>query len=107
MQHLESAGLPPAHAPVARGIRAAAAVMITLVAPVISMSGALTTGLNGTSPAVKFPPGYGVALAATEAATTIGLGGGDHRASRSCEAAGPPQRRIRARSSLSPGLRAA
>jgi hypothetical protein len=71
MQHLESAGLPPAHAPVARGIRAAAAVMITLVAPVISMSGALTTGLNGTSPAVKFPPGYGVALAATVAATTV------------------------------------
>jgi hypothetical protein len=35
------------------------------------MSGALTTGLNGTSPAVKFPPGYGVALAATVAATTV------------------------------------
>ena len=71
MQHLESAGLPPAHAPVARGIRAAAAVLIALVAPVISMSGTLTTGLNGTSPAVTFPPGYGVSLAATVAATTV------------------------------------
>ena len=71
MQHLESAGLPPAHAPVARGIRAAAAVLIALVAPVISMSGTLTTGLNGTSPAVGFPPGYGVTLAATVAATTL------------------------------------
>jgi hypothetical protein len=71
MQHLESAGLPRAHAPFARGIRAAAAVVIPLVAPVISMSGALTTGLNGTSPAVKFPPGYGATLAATVAATTL------------------------------------
>jgi hypothetical protein len=35
------------------------------------MSGALTTGLNGTSPAVKFPPGYGASLAATIAATTL------------------------------------
>lgn len=31
----------------------------------------LTTGLNGTSPAVRFPPGYGVSLAATVAATTV------------------------------------
>jgi len=61
---------PPAHAPFARGIRGAAAVLITLVAPVISMSGALTTGLKGTSPAVGFPPGYGATLVATIAATT-------------------------------------
>jgi hypothetical protein len=46
-------------------------VLIALVAPVISMSGTLTTGLNGTSPAVTFPPGYGVSLAATVAATTV------------------------------------
>jgi hypothetical protein len=38
---------------------------------VISTSGALTTGLNGTSPAVKFPPGYGATLAATVATTTL------------------------------------
>ena len=37
----------------------------------ISMSVTLTTGLNGTSPAVTFPPGYGVSLAATVAATTV------------------------------------
>jgi hypothetical protein len=33
MQHLKSAGLPLAQAPFARGIRGAAAVLITLVAP--------------------------------------------------------------------------
>jgi hypothetical protein len=71
MQHLESAGLPPAHALFARGIRGAAAVLIILVAPVISMSGTLTTGLNGTSPAVRFPPGFGASLAATIAATAV------------------------------------
>jgi hypothetical protein len=67
----ETAGLPPAHAPFARGIREAAAVLITLVAPVTSMSGALTTGLKGTSPWLGFPPGYGATLAATIAATTL------------------------------------
>ena len=46
-------------------------MLITLVAPVISMSGALTTGLKGTSPAVGFPPGYGATLAAAVAATTL------------------------------------
>ena len=71
MQHHESAGLRPAHAPVTRGIRATAAVLITLAAPAISTSGALTTALNGTSPAVRFPPGYGVTLAATVAATML------------------------------------
>ena len=71
MQHLESARLPPAHALFARGTRGAAAVLITLLAPVISMSGTLTTGLNGTSPAVRFPPGLGVSLAATIAATAV------------------------------------
>jgi len=35
-----------------------------LAAPALSTSGALT-GLNGTSPAVGFPPGYGATLAAT------------------------------------------
>jgi hypothetical protein len=59
MQHLKSAGLPPAHAPFARGIRGAAAVLITLVAPVISMSGALTTGLKGTSPRSGSRPATG------------------------------------------------
>jgi hypothetical protein len=57
--------------PPARWIRRSAAVLLTLAAPAISISGALTTGLNGTSPAVRFPPGYGVSLAATVAATTI------------------------------------
>jgi hypothetical protein len=37
----------------------------------VSISGALTTGLNGTAPAVRFPPGYGVTLAATIATTTL------------------------------------
>jgi hypothetical protein len=71
MQHLESAGPPSALAPFARGIRAAAAVVITLAAPAISTSGALTTGLNGDSPAVRFPPGYAVTLAITVGATTL------------------------------------
>ena len=69
MQYLESAGRPSAHARFARWIRGTAAVLITLTAPAISMSGALTIGLNGTSPAVRFPPGYGAALTATVAAT--------------------------------------
>ena len=71
MQHLESVSLVSAHARFARGIRGAAAVLIILVAPVISMSGALTTGLKGASPAVRFPPGYGVSLAVTVAATAV------------------------------------
>ena len=33
--------------------------------------GVLTTGLSGTAAAVKFPPGYGVALVATAVATTL------------------------------------
>ena len=70
MQHLESAA-PHLRAPLARGIRATAAGLMTLAAPAIAFSGALTTGLNGTSPAVRFPPGYGVTLAATIAATTL------------------------------------
>ena len=71
MQHPESAGFPSAPAPVARGVRAAAAVLITLAAPAISTSGALTTGLNGTSPEVRFPPGYGVTQVVTVAVTTL------------------------------------
>ena len=54
-----------------RYIRRSAAILLTLAAPLMSISGALTTGLNGTSPAVRFPPGYGVTLAATVAATTL------------------------------------
>jgi hypothetical protein len=77
MQHLESTARPPARAPLAgwmsrsRWIRRSAAILLTLAAPFVSISGALTTGLNGTSPAVRFPPGYGVTLAATVAATTL------------------------------------
>jgi len=54
-----------------RYIRRSAAILLTLAAPLVSISGALTTGLNGTSPAVRFPPGYGVTLAATVAATML------------------------------------
>ena len=77
MQHLESAVLTSAHQRFAgwirfdRWIRRSAAVLITLAAPAISASGALTTGLNGTSPAVEFPSGFGVTLAATVTATTL------------------------------------
>jgi uncharacterized membrane protein len=77
MQHLDSATRPPAQAPPAgwmsrsRWIRRSAAILLTLAAPLVSISGALTTGLNGTSPAVRFPPGYGVTMAATVAATTL------------------------------------
>jgi hypothetical protein len=77
MQHLESAPRPPAQAPPAgwmsrsRHIRRSAAILLTLAAPFVSISGALTTGLNGTSPAVRFPPGYGVTMAATVAATAL------------------------------------
>jgi hypothetical protein len=77
MQHLESAARPSAQAPPAgwisrsRWIRRSAAILLTLAAPLVSISGALTTGLRGTSPAVSFPPGYGVTMAATVAATTL------------------------------------
>jgi hypothetical protein len=62
MQHLEPATRPPARAPLARWIRGSAAVLLTLAAPAVAISGALTTGLNGTSPAVGFPPGCTVTL---------------------------------------------
>jgi hypothetical protein len=77
MQHLDSAMRPPAQAPPAswmsrsRWIRRSAAILLTLAAPLVSISGALTTGLNGTSPAVRFPPGYGVTMASTVAVTTL------------------------------------
>jgi hypothetical protein len=71
MQYPQSETLWPAHPPFARWIRRSAAILLTLAAPLVSISGALTTGLNGTSPAVRFPPGYGVTLAATAAATTL------------------------------------
>ena len=71
MQYLEAAATRPARAPLGRWIRGTAAVLLTLAAPALSTSGALTTGLHGTSPAVGYPAGYGVALAATVAATTL------------------------------------
>jgi len=71
MQHLETTALRSSHAPLARGIRVTTAVLLTLAAPAVSTWGALTTGLNGTSPAVRFPSGFGVTLAATVAATTL------------------------------------
>jgi len=71
MQYLESAPLRSARAPLARWIRGSAAALLTLAAPALSTSGAFTTGLHGTSPAVGFPPGYGVTLAATVAVTTV------------------------------------
>ena len=71
MQYLESAPLRSARAPLARWIRGSAAALLTLAAPALSFSGALTTGLHGTAPAVGFPPGYGVSLAATVAVTTL------------------------------------
>src|SRR5215469_1731365 len=71
MQHVESVTRSSARAPLARWICGSAAVLLTLAAPAVSTWGALTTGLNGASPAVGFPPGYGVTLAATVAATTL------------------------------------
>jgi len=58
MQHLDSAAPPAAHPQSARWIRSTIAVLLTLAAPAVSTSGALTTGLKGTSPAVAFPHGY-------------------------------------------------
>jgi hypothetical protein len=71
MQHLQSEMLWPAHPPFARWIRRSAAILITLAAPLVSISGALTTGLKGPSPAVGFPPGYWVTLAVTVTVTTL------------------------------------
>lgn len=71
MKYLQSAAPRSARAPLARAVRGTAAVLMTLAAPALSTSGALTTGLNGTSAAVGFPPGYGMTLAATVAATTL------------------------------------
>ena len=71
MQYLEPAARSSARVPLGRWICGSAAVLLTLAAPAVSTWGALTTGLNGTSPAVGFPPGYEVTLAATVAATTL------------------------------------
>jgi hypothetical protein len=77
MQHLESATRLPAQTLPAgwmsrsRWIRRSAAILLTFAAPLVSISGALTTGLNGTSPAARFPPGYGVTLVVTVAVTTF------------------------------------
>jgi hypothetical protein len=70
MQYPESAARS-AHPSFAPWMRRSAAILLTLAAPLIAISGALTTGLNGTAPAVSFPPGYGVTLTATVAATTL------------------------------------
>ena len=69
MQHLESAILP--HPSSARWVRVSAAVALCLAGPVVSFAGVLTTGLSGTAAAVRFPPGYGVTLVATAAATIL------------------------------------
>jgi hypothetical protein len=71
MQHLHSEMPWPVYPPPGRWIRRSTAILITFAAPFVSISGALTTGLKGTSPAVSFPPGYGVTMAATVAATTL------------------------------------
>jgi hypothetical protein len=71
MHYLESAAPSTAHPLLTRWIRNSAAVLVTLAAPAVSTSGALTTGLKGTSPAVMFPPGYWVALVTTVAVTTL------------------------------------
>ena len=69
MQHLESAILP--HPSSARWVRVSAAVALCLTGPAVSFAGVLTTGLSGTAAAVRFPPGYGVTLVATAAATIL------------------------------------
>lgn len=71
MHYLEAAAPRPARAPLTRWIRGTVAFLLTLAAPALSTSGALTTGLHGTSPAVGYPAGDGVTLAATVAATTL------------------------------------
>ena len=71
MQHLESAAPPAAHPSSARWVRIPAAVALCLAGPAVSFAGVLTTGLNGTAPAVRFPPGYAVTLAATATATIL------------------------------------
>jgi hypothetical protein len=61
----------PVHQPFAHWIRGSVALLISLGAPLVSISGALTTGLKGSSPAVSFPPGYGVTMAVTVAVTAF------------------------------------
>jgi hypothetical protein len=61
---------PSAPAPLARWIRRSAVILLTLAAPAVAISGELTTGLHDTAPAVGFPHGYRVTLAATVAAAT-------------------------------------
>jgi len=69
MQHLESATLPQPSS--ARWVRVSAAVALCLAGPTVSFAAVLTTGLSGTAAAVRFPPGYGVTLVATAAATIV------------------------------------
>lgn len=70
MRYLESAAPRLPTPRLGRWIRSPAAVALTLTAPAVSTSDALTTGLNGTSSAVMFPPGCGVTRVATVAVTT-------------------------------------
>ena len=88
MQHLESAARPPAQAPLAgwmsrsSWIRRSAAILLSLAAPAVSLATAFTTGLSGTAPAVRFPPGFWVTLVVTTAVTTLAAALAGHLARR-------------------------
>ena len=79
MQHLESAAIYP---PPARWLRGTAAAVLTLAPPAVSLARAFTTGLSGTAPAVRFPPGYWVTLLVTVAVTTLAAALAAHLARR-------------------------
>jgi hypothetical protein len=79
MQHLESAAIYP---PAARWLRGTAAAVLTLAAPAVSVARAFTTGLSGTAPAVRFPPGFWVTLLVTAAVTTVAAALAAHLARR-------------------------
>lgn len=79
MQHLQSAASYP---PLARWLRVTAAAALTLAAPAVSLATAFTTGLSGTAPAVRFPPGYWVTLLVTTAVTTLAAALAAHLARR-------------------------
>jgi hypothetical protein len=79
MQPPESAAI---HPPLARWLRDTAAAVLTLAAPAVSVARAFTTGLSGTAPAVKFPPGYWATLLVTAAVTTVAAALAAHFARR-------------------------
>ena len=79
MQHLESAVFHPV---LTRWLRGTAAAVLTLAAPAVSVARAFTTGLSGTAPAVRFPPGYWVTLLVTAAVTTVAAALAAHLARR-------------------------